>query len=304
MEEPINNQVGAVGARAAASSPARRPFGPAPASWFAFGGLVLLIGLAYWPILHWMWILWRPSDSYSTGGILVPLISLYLVWLNKERLAALPVTGSKRGLAVLACGALLYFAGSWTGIHYAYAFSLIIVIWGLILWLAGKSIAHELLFPTVFLTFMIPLNWIIDVLTLPLRLVAAHVAAWLPMALGLRTIVDGTDVTVEGYSLLIDLPCSGLRTLLALMAASALAAHFAETTRFRKAILFLSAIPIAVFANIVRIDMTLLLGKTFGQEAAEGFFHILSGLIIFVFSLICLYYVWRLACPQQTGNGS
>jgi exosortase len=250
-----------------------------------------------------MWILWRPSDSYSTGGILVPLMSLYLIWVRREELAVLPVRSSRWGLVVLALGALLYFAGSWTGIHYAYAFSLIIVIWGIVLWLGGREIAHELFFPIAFLVFMIPLNWIIDVLTLPLRLIAAHVAAWLPMSLGLHTVVDGTDVNVEGYSLLIDLPCSGLRSLLALMAGAALFAHFADTTRWRKTLLFASSVPIAVAANILRIDMTLLLGKTFGREAAEGFFHLLSGGIVFVFSLICLYYVWRLLCPAPAESG-
>jgi exosortase len=279
------------------------PGRPGPALWLAVAGLAVLIGVAYWPILHWMWVLWRPSDSYSTGGILIPLISLYLVWLKKERLASLPVQPSGWGLAVLALGAVLYFAGSWTGLHYAYAFSLIIVVWGLILWLAGKAIAIELLFPVAFLVFMIPLNWIIDILTLPLRLIAARVAALLPMALGLHTVVDGTDVTVEGYSLLIDLPCSGLRSLLALMSGAALLAYFADCSLKRKVILFASSVPIAVTANISRIDLTLLLGKTFGHKAAEGFFHLASGAIVFGLSLICLYYVWRLLCPSRGGSG-
>ncbi|MEI6499397.1 MAG: exosortase/archaeosortase family protein, partial [Armatimonadota bacterium] len=235
---------------------------PRPAFWLAVGGLVLLVGVAYWPILYWMWVLWSPSDSYSTGGVLIPVISLYLVWLKKEHLATLPREGSSKGLLVLAIGALLYFVGSWTGLHYAYAFSLIIVVWGLILWLAGKAIAIELLFPVAFLVFMIPLNWIIDIMTLPLRLIAARVAAWLPMALGLRTVIDGTNVTVEGYSLLIDLPCSGLRSLLALMSGAALAAYLAECSLKRKIILFASSLPVAVTANIMRIDLTLLLGKT------------------------------------------
>ena len=281
-------------------SPASRP---RLGFWLAVGALVLLVGVAYWPILDWMWILWRPSDSYSTGGILIPLISLYLVWLRKEQLAALSVESSRWGLVVLAVGGLLYFAGSWTGLHYAYAFSLIIVVWGLLLLLAGKAIARELIFPVAFLVFMIPLNWIIDILTLPLRLIAARVAAWLPMSLGLHTVVNGTDVKVEGYSLLIDLPCSGLRSLLALMAGAALFAYFSELSLKRKLILFASSVPIAVVANISRIDLTLLLGKTFGQEAAEGFFHLASGAVIFMFSLICLYYVWRLLCPSKGGSG-
>lgn len=265
--------------------------------------LTALLGLAYWPVLYWMWVLWRPSDSYSTGGIIIPLISCGLVWAKRERLATLPMQGSAWGLAVLALGALLFFAGSWTGVHYAYAFSLLLIIWGLILWLAGWAIARELLFPVAFLIFMIPLNWIIDVLTLPLRLIAAQVASWLPRALGLHTVVNGTDVTVEGYSLLIDLPCSGLRSLLALLAASALLAYWAEGRLWRRALLFLSALPIAVAGNIVRIDSTLLLGKTFGPWAAEGFFHLLSGAVIFVCSLICLYYVWRLLCGSPRTGG-
>ncbi len=271
-------------------------------AWAPVALLAVLLGVAYLEAIRWMVFRW-PLEPYSGGGFLVPLVSAYLIWLKRDRLAALPVRGSNWGLLVLAIGSAAFFVGSWTGIHYPYAVSLIIVIWGLILWLAGSAIAVELLFPIAFLTFMIPLSWALDALTFPLRLLATRAAAWLPQALGLPTVVSGTEIHVGNYSLLIDLPCSGLRFVLALLAGAALFAHFAEARLWRKLVIFASAIPIAVLANIIRIDMALLLGKSFGEKAAQGFYHNLSGLMVFVFALTCLYYVSRMLCPRSPGAG-
>lgn len=264
--------------------------------------LALLLAIAYLEALRWMIFRW-PLEPYSGGGFLIPPVSLYLIWLKRDKLRALPVRGSSWGLLVLGLGAAIFFMGSWTGIHYPYAFSFIVVLWGLVLWLAGAAIAMELIFPIAFLIFMIPLSWALDALTFPLRLLATRAAAWLPQALGLPTVVDGTDIYVGDCSLLIDLPCSGLRFVLALMAGAALFAYFLEGRLWRKMILFVSAIPIAVVANIMRIDMALLLGKSFGQEVAQGFFHNVSGLAIFAFALVCLFYLSRLLCPGNTGTG-
>jgi exosortase len=265
-------------------------------------GLALLLAVAYFEALRWMIFRW-PLEPYSGGGFLIPPVSFYLVWLKRDKLMAMPLRGSNWGLLVLAIGAAIFFIGSWTGIHYPYAFSLIVVLWGLVLWLAGVAIAMELLFPIAFLVFMIPLSWALDALTFPLRLLATRAAAWLPQAIGLPTVVDGTDIHVGDYSLLIDLPCSGLRFVLALMAGAALFAYFLEARLWRKITLFISAIPIAVLANVIRIDATLLLGKSFGQEVAQGFFHNLSGIAIFAFALVCLFYLSRLLCPANTRAG-
>lgn len=256
----------------------------------------------YLEAIRWMVFRW-PLEPYSGGGFLIPPIAAYLVWLKRDRLRSLPMRGSNWGLLVLAAGAMAFFIGSWTGIHYPYAVSFIIVIWGLVLWLAGAAVAMELLFPVAFLVFMIPLSWALDALTFPLRLLATRAAAWLPQALGLPTVVDGTDIHVAGYSLLIDLPCSGLRFVLALMAGAALFAYFAEVSAWRKLVIFASSVGIALVANIIRIDMALLLGKSFGKEAAEGFYHNVAGLLVFAFALVCLYYVSRMLCPRNTGAG-
>lgn len=278
---------------------------PRPSRWPAWVPAVALGALLvvpYLEALRWMIFRW-PLEPYSGGGFLIPPLVGYLVWLKHERLRELPVRGSNWGLPVLALGVLLFLVGSWTGIHYPYALSLIVLVWGLILWLAGTAIAVELLFPVSFLVFMVPLSWALDALTFPLRLLATRVAAWLPQALGMPTVVSGTEIHVGNYTLLIDLPCSGLRFVVALMAGAALFAYFSEVATWRKLVIFLSSIPIAVACNIVRIDSALLLGKAFGKEAAEGFYHSASGVLVFVFALICLFYVSRMLCRPNTGAG-
>ncbi len=270
--------------------------------WLPGAGLAVLLTITYWDAIRWMVFRW-PLEPYSGGGFLIPLVSLYLVWSERERLAALPRGGSDWGLVVLAFGAALFLVGSWTGIHYPYALSLIVVLWGLVLWLWGRAVALELLFPIAFLVFMIPLSWALDTLTFPLRLVATRAAAWLPMALGLPTEVSGTEIHVSGFKLLIDLPCSGLRFALALMAGGALVAYLSECNLWRKVVVFLSAIPLAVLANIVRIDLALLLGQAFGDRAARGVSHDATGLVVFAIALIALLCVARSLCPRPTDAG-
>lgn len=272
------------------------------AAWAPAVGLIVLLAIAYLQPLKWMVMRW-PLEPYSGGGVLIPPLSAYIIWLKKDRLRELPVQGSNWGLLVLALAAAFYFLGSWTGINYPYALSFLVMIWGMVLLLLGKVFARELAFPIAFLVFMLPLSSALDPFIFSMRLLATRMAAWLPMALGLPTTVSGTEILVRDYRLMVDMPCSGIRSVVALLAGGALFAYFAQVSVWRKLIIFLSSLPLAVFINILRIDITLLMGKTFGPQAASGLYHEWAGVVVFVCGLIGLFYITRWVTPCSPTDG-
>jgi exosortase len=143
--------------------------------------------------------------------------------------------------------------------------------------------------------FTVPLHWAVDSLTWPMQVLSTKCAALLPKALQMPTVVDGVNIHVPGYSLVVDVPCSGMKSIMQLMTLGALMAYLASRLpMWKRLLLFVTAIPLAELANIVRIDVMIIIGRTLGEKAAEGFMHSLSGLLVFALAVAGLLSVWRL----------
>lgn len=256
----------------------------------------------YWQASRWTVYRW-PLERYEGGAFLVPPISAYLAYLRWKNVRELPWYGSQWGLLVLIIAALLFLLGSWTGLHYPYAFSFIIALWGLVLWFGGWPAAKELSFPIAFLIFMMPLSSALDALAFPLSVLALWGTAGTGAALGWPITVTGTAIHVPGGWLTVGPACSGLESMLALMAVAAVTAHLSAISLGRKLLLFASSIPIAIVANILRIDLILLFTLNLGPQAARGFCHSLSGLLLFGAALVCLFEMWTFLCEYQRPAG-
>lgn len=236
------------------------------------------------------------TDSYYSHGFLVPLVSAYLIWRKRKRLKELlPNQPCKSGLALLTGGLLLHFISTVLKINFGSYLSLPIVLTGLALYLAGKRIARELLFPLAFLIFMLPLpSVIIIAVSFRMKIIAAQLASWAVNMMGIPTTRDGSTIYLPGSFLLVGDPCSGLRSLISLLALGAVFTQFTSGSRNKKSLLFLSAIPIALISNVLRIILLLLVTYVYGEKVALGFFHDLSGMLVFVFAFIGLAIVMRL----------
>ncbi len=93
---------------------------------------------------------------------------------------------------------------------------------------------------------------------------------------------------------LVDDTCSGLRSLISLIAlAAVLTQWFPVRTPGRRAVLMASAVPIAVAANWLRVTLALLVGFVYGAEVAGGVYHDLSGVIVFLVAFVGLVVVAR-----------
>jgi len=257
------------------------------------------VALAYWHLLAWMLERWYRSEYYG-HGFLIPVISAYLIYRQRESLKDLPRERYRWGLPVVVGALSLHVAATWFDVHFPSGFALIATIFGLVIWLWGWPTAYALVFPIGFLAFMVPLaRLLVDQFAQPLQLLGAHIAGRLVYAIGADVIIEGTTLQTPAYTFEVAIPCSGLKSSIAMSALAALLGYLAAAPLSKKLLLFASSIPVALLANAARIFVTLVLGQTLGPAAAEGFFHSFSGYLVWLFALAGLFLVGKgLGCWQ------
>jgi exosortase len=238
------------------------------------------------------------------GGLFAPIVSAYLVWSRRDELKGLDPARSHWGTIALVLGLLLFIGGIWGRFASLMTLSLVLVVWGLVATMGGYELGKKLAFPVAYLAFLCPAPTVLDNLSLPLRQFATIVASILPDMLGMETRLEGTELIVDGFRTMVDAPCSGLSYLLSLFAASTLVAYLSRCSMTRKVLFGLSALPVALLANILRIQATFLLHSVFGDIFSEGVGHFLVGIIVLVFALLSLLALWSLICQHSNDASS
>jgi exosortase len=247
----------------------------------------LLVAL-YWSIGRDMVLQWWYDPNYSHGFV-VPVFSAYLIWQKRGRLRALPMTGSWTGLPVVVAGLGMLILGVIGAENFLMRGSLILVLAGLVLFHAGQAVFREVLFPLGFLIFMVPLPSILfNAISLPLQTFAAANATWMLDAMGVPVFRDGNVIQLSHITLGVVEACSGIRSLISLLAVAIVWAHFSLSGGWAKLLFIGVAVPITIVANAARIVFTGLIGQWLGIDYAQGFFHGFSGWIIFVVAFLCL----------------
>ena len=250
-------------------------------------GLLLFISflILYYPVFLKLIHDWEVDPDYS-HGYFIPLIALFMVWVSKDKLKSAHVAPRKYGLVILILG-LLQLTVSWVGNEYfLQGTSMILVLLGMSLFLGGPEITKILAVPMLYLVFMVPLPSIIwNKIAFPLALFASTVSAEAISALGISILREGNILTLSNITLQVAEACSGLRSLITLLALSAFLAFLADQNKTKKIILFLSAVPIALLSNAIRLVGTAVLARYWGASAADGFIHGFSGWAVFVLGL-------------------
>jgi exosortase len=250
------------------------------------GPLILYL---YSPILAHLVSQWWHDPNFG-HGFLVPLFSGIVVWDKRARLAALPVKPSWAGLAVVIFSLAMLVGGVLGAELFLARSSLLFLLAGLVILFAGPSFFRALLFPWVCLFLMIPIpNVVFTEVTLPLQLLASHLASSALALLGVPVLREGNIIRLPAMVLEVAEACSGVRSLISLVTLAVIYGYFAEPRLLGRFMLALAAIPIAVASNGLRIVGTGLLVQYGNAEMAEGFFHKFSGWLIFVVSLLMLW---------------
>jgi exosortase len=257
----------------------------------------------YYPTIAHMVSDWADNDNYS-HGFLVPAIVAFMIWQKRESFTDLEARPNNLGLAVMAAGMAIFVAGNIGSELFTMRFSIVVTIFGLTLFLFGIPIGRATSVPILYLTFMIPLPAIIwNQIAFPLQLFAARISAGCISAMGISVLRQGNILELSNTTLEVVDACSGLRSLASLLALSAAFAYIVPLTRLNKVILFMSAVPIAIGVNILRLTATAAAARYIGPETAEGFLHDFSGLLIFGAALLLLFATYAILSKMDTHFG-
>lgn len=251
--------------------------------------------LAYLPSFFWMWDRWFAKDSYYSHGILIPFVSGYLIWLKKKELARIPRRYSPWGMWFIASGIIVHAVSSLFRVYFSSLFSLLLVIVGIILCLYGSKILKKIIFPVLFLFFMMPLPLVAVVyISFKMKLFAAGIARSVLQNMGFAAIREGSIIKMPHASVIIDDVCSGLRSLISLTALASVFVYWMKGSAVKKVFIALSALPIAVATNVCRIVFLSFASEVWGPQYATGFIHDLSGFFVFALAFAMLYVLVKL----------
>jgi exosortase len=230
----------------------------------------------------WIWSAWNGETDYEHGP-LFPLIVAGLIFHRSKSLRAAMGQGSCWGLAVVVLGAMFYAAGYRTLQPRVTMGALPILLWGGAWFFWGWRLARMLLFPLFFFWLAIPLPSFQQATT-QLQLLATSMAHHGAGLFGVETMVQGTAISsIHGgwEPLEIAKGCSGIRSLMALLMISGAWAYAADMALWKRVLLFLSAFPLAIFGNSLRVTSIFVIGEYGDAQWARHTWHDWSGLLLF-----------------------
>jgi exosortase A len=246
--------------------------------WIIFAGSFFA---AYLPVMIDLVRAWYGSDDYSHGFLIVP-IALYVIWQKRVLLVEATIVGSWTGLPVALLSLAAYLFARAGEIVTLASLSMIGFITGTVLFLLGLRILRICLFPLLLLLFMIPVPaQIYAGLTIPLQLLVTKATVLLAATAAIPIYCEGNVIHHSRGSFEVVQACSGLRSIMALLLLGAVMGYFTLRSDISRAILFLSAIPIAVAINILRVFAMVVAIQFLGIELSEGVPHTVLGVVVF-----------------------
>jgi exosortase len=254
-------------------------------------GLTVLLYASIFKNLVMQW--WNDPD-YS-HGFFVPLFSGFILWRERERWARAQIQPSNFGFVVMLGAISLLLLGSLGAELFTSRFSFLVLLAGMILFLAGWKMLRAVSFPLGYLFWMIPMPVIIyNQITFPLQLIASRMAtSWLELA-QVPVLRDGNILVMSNYSLEVVEACSGIRSLMTLMALAVAYGYLVSPRPWVRYVLAALMVPIAIITNAIRIMGAGILARHYGPAAAEGFLHEFSGWAIFLVALILMFGSYRI----------
>ena len=259
---------------------------------FEIGALAAVLATALvwanWTSLAAMARKWAHDPQYS-HGYLVPLFSVVLLWLRRDLLEYRRLRPSWWGLPILLIGIAMRLGGAYYYYEWFEFLSLIPCVTGLLL-LVGGWPAIKWAWPAIgFLVFMIPLPYRLEgALRGPLRSIGTRASTYMMQTIGLPALAEGNVVVVGDVRVGVNEACSGLRMLMIFFALSTAVALLSDRPLWERAVIVLSAVPIALVTNITRITATGLLYATGQEYLADLVFHDLAGWLMMPFALVLL----------------
>ncbi len=229
----------------------------------------------------WAWKAWNPENDLEYGPIILPA-ALYIVWHHRAELQASEKSSSWLGLGIVFFGVILFVLSVRTLQARLAMLALPIFAYGATRYLWGPRTARIIVFPCVFLLFMLPVGFLVS-RTVGLQTMAANVAAKLSGLLGIRVMADGANLEALDGSFHFEVAggCSGIRSLTAMTMLAALYVHFTQREAWKKIAVFCSSLVFALLGNFMRIFTVVLFAHYISPRIAGGLYHDYSGFVFF-----------------------
>jgi exosortase len=252
-------------------------------------GPVVGIGVlwAYWPTLVILVRRWAEEPRYSHGFV-VPLLALVVWWARRW-----PVAGSGFswwGLPVLAAAATLRLLAGWFFFDWFDGVSLLLVLAGFALLSGGRPLFRQVGPAIALLVFMLPFPFAVEgMLSVPLQRLATVTSTYFLQTFGLPAVAEGNIICIDDLRIGVLEACNGLGMLSAFFAISTTVALIIRRPLADRLVIFLSAIPIGVLMNLLRITATGVVYGIGGSQAARTLFHEMAGWLMMPFALLALW---------------
>ncbi|MEP6664148.1 MAG: exosortase/archaeosortase family protein, partial [Verrucomicrobiota bacterium] len=238
----------------------------------------------------WMWDLYSlPNGEDAHGKLILPVV-LILFWLKRKELLAIPQRTWWPGLSIVFLGLVCHLfgflvqqprisvAGMFIGIY-----GLIGLTWGPG-WLKGTS------FPFVLFVFCMPIGGYVETITFPLRILATNITYFIAHEIfGLTIVKKGTQLLDAhgSYSYDVAAACSGIRSLISLLALTTIYGMMTFRKTWKRLLVLLLAVPLAVACNVFRLTSIVLGAEAFGQKVGD-FIHEWSGFLTYAIAISVL----------------
>ncbi len=256
-------------------------------------GALICIGLftrLFWNNLDHFYYAWTTDENYS-HGFLVPLISLYFAGLVARGGPAPLKAGQWLGTLLLSIALLVRLVTIPLPIPFLGDIAFLIGLAGMFTLLCGTTALGRYWFSFFFLIFMVPLPIALySKIASPLQLLASRVASTVMNATGLPVLCEGNRMTLPGgLQLFVAEACSGMRQLTGFLALTTAVAYMTTRPFWYRVIIMISALPIALSANIARVMLTGYIMHYANPRFALGTYHVLEGLLMMGFGLLLLH---------------
>ncbi len=252
--------------------------------------ICILFFLVYRSTFGWLIERYLEPDSYYSHGFLVPFISAFLIFLKRKRINFEKKDQNFIGMGLIIFSMGLHFFSLLSEFFFMDGISLVILVLGISIFLFGKSNTREMLFPIFFLLFMIPLPLVaVNAISFPMKMLVTKSAVFiLDNLFRIPVRNEGFQIFFPQASLIVENPCSGLRSLISFLALGSLFANFLKSSLSKKYLLFVLSILISFISNLFRVILLSLGVFIYGNGAAHGFFHDLTGLLVFILGFVFL----------------
>jgi exosortase len=255
--------------------------------------LIFILIILFWPILPTLYHDWFKYNNNS-HGILVPFISLYLIWRCRHSIDFKEVHISYVGLGILVVSLVLYVVGYGGRLEVLSRLAFVSALIGIVLFNFGKRIFSQIAFPLLFLYFMIPVPASIEsIVSFRLQLWATQVSSAILSALSITVLQEGNILQFANCSIEVAEACSGIRSLTAYIMLGCLFGYMMRGSFIRRSMIVIIAVPLAFFVNILRVVGTGILANFFGSRVAQGFLHEFSGIVVFLIGFFLFFLISR-----------